>query len=600
MMPDFLDFVPVERFRQCLALSPDGTTVAYSSNAGGAFDLWTIPIAGGKARRVTNLQDRAVWQIAWMPDGSKLFFTADHNGDEQYRIYQVSLEGGEPEEISSGPDCQRVLADAPFGDEGRYLFYGANDRDRTVQDVVIRDLAGGTERRIVPPDGVIFTPARPSPDGRWLLVAGVRSNTDVAAYLVDLTDSGADPRCVTAEHGAALFVLGPWEPDSSAFYVCTDVWGEFTSIGRYSLRDADLARITEDEWDVELLEAAGDTLVWSSNQGGRSVLHATKKGVPVALPETPQGVIDTFVITPDGRQIVLEIDSAIRPSEIGVLDTVGGFRYLTDTRPPAMHVVTPVDPELITYSSADGRRVHTLVYRPHTPGPHPVLLSIHGGPEAQERPEYAYSGLYQYLLGQGIAIFAPNIAGSTGYGLSYQKLIYRDWGGVDLEDLDHAVRHIQVTSELDADRIAVMGGSYGGFATLSCLSRLPYKWAAGVSFCGPTNLVTLAQACPPTWKTMVAAVLGDPDTDADHLTRRSPITYADAITAPLLIVQGARDPRVPRNESDQIVDRLRERGVQVRYDIYPDEGHGFTSRENELKAYGDIAQFLLEHLNDAP
>jgi dipeptidyl aminopeptidase/acylaminoacyl peptidase len=255
-----------------------------------------------------------------------------------------------------------------------------------------------------------------------------------------------------------------------------------------------------------------------------------------------------------------------------------------------------VEPEPVVYPASAGRSVHALLYRPDSQGPYPVVLSIHGGPEAQERPMYLRSGLYQHLLSQGIAVFAPNIAGSTGYGATHQKLIYRNWGGFDLDDLDHAVRYLQADPGIDSDRIAAMGGSYGGFAALSCLARLPYQWAAGVSLCGPTNLVTLARACPPTWKHFVATVLGDPDTDAEYLTQRSPTTYADAITAPLFVLQGARDPRVPRAEADQLVTRLREHGVSVRYEVFEDEGHGFTNRENELRAYEEIAEFLGDHL----
>ncbi len=595
-MPDYLDFVPTERLRQNLALSPDGRTVAYSSNVDGAFDLWTIPVTGGMPLRLTRLTGQAVWQIAWAPDGKTLVFTADRDGDEQYQLFTIDLDGQNMAEIGSGPGCQRVLADDPFDPAGRHLIYAANDRDETVQDILTRDLREDTERRIIPPDGVIFTPARVSPDGRWLLAAGTRSNTDVAAYLIDLADPAADPVCVTAQHGQGLFLPGPWIPDSSGFYLRTDLWDEFTAIGCYTLHDATLTCTVQDSWDVELVEALGDTLIWTTNEGGRSALHARRGGAPLALPDIPQGVIDTMSLIPDAEGLVLELDSPVRPSEIALLDLAEGFRYLTNARPPAMYVVEPVEPDLVTYASSAGRRVPALLYRPHTPGPHPVLLSIHGGPEAQERPEYAYSGLYQYLLAQGIAVFAPNIAGSTGYGLTHQKLIYRDWGGADLDDLDHAVRHLRATSGFDTGRIALMGGSYGGFAVLSCLARLPYEWAAGVSICGPSNLVTLARACPPTWKAMVAAVLGDPDRDADHLTRRSPLTHADSINAPLFVIQGAKDPRVPQEESDQIVARLRDRGVQVRYDVYSDEGHGFLNRKNEIKAYRDIAQFLVAHL----
>ncbi|MFE9107021.1 S9 family peptidase [Actinomadura geliboluensis] len=595
-MPDYRDFVPRQSFQPTLALSPDAKTVAYSSNAGGRFDLWIISVAGGEPRRLTDLADQAVRQIAWAPDGKSLVFTADREGDEQYRLYRIGLEDDSPTEISSGPDCQRVLATSPFDADGRYMAYAANDREATVQDVLVRDLADDSERRITPPPGVVFEPTGISPDGRWLLTAGFRSNTEVAAYLIDLQDSTMEPRCVTAAHGDGLFEPGPWMADSSSFYLRTNVWGEYISAARYGLDDQSLEPISTHEWDVEAIKAADGTLLWSVNVDGRSLLHVRHGDAFHTLPDVPAGVTRALALAPGADPVVMLLDTATRPTEIAVLDAANGFRYLTNVRPPALHVVEPVEPESVIYPASAGRSIHALLYRPRTTGPHPVLLSIHGGPEAQERPAYLRSGLYQHLLDQGIAVFAPNIAGSTGYGAAHQKLIYRNWGGCDLDDLDHAACYLRSTPGIDGDRIAVMGGSYGGFAALSCLARLPYPWAAGVSMCGPTNLVTLARACPPTWKHFVAAVLGDPDTDAEYLTQRSPITYADAITAPLFVLQGARDPRVPRAESDQLVARLRDRGVDVRYDVFPDEGHGFTSRKNELRAYEQIAQFLRDHL----
>ncbi|MDL4770694.1 S9 family peptidase [Actinomadura xylanilytica] len=594
---EYPDFVPRQRFQPTLALSPDAQTVAYSSNAGGNFDLWVVPSAGGEARQVTRLTDQTVRRIAWAPAGKSLVFAADREGDEQYRLYRVGLDDETPTELAPGPDCQRVLAFDPFDESGRFLVYAANDRDLTVQDLLVRDLSDDVERRIVPPQGVIFEPAGISPDGRWVLTAGFRTNSDIAAYLVDLTDPDSTAVCVTAEHGRGLFIPGPWAPDSTGFYLRTDVWGEFTCAARYSLLEGALEPVAQHDWDVEHVDAAGETLLWSVNEGGRSILHARRRDADLAFPALPQGVITSVALAASGDLIVVLIDSATRPSEIGVLGPAAGFRYLTDATPAAFHVVDPVEPEVITYPASGGRQVPALFYRPRTPGPHPVLLSIHGGPERQERPVYVCSGLYQYLLAQGIAIFAPNIAGSTGYGITHQSLIHRDWGGIDLDDLGHALRHLHTDPGIDADRIAVMGGSYGGFAALSCLARLPHSWIAGVSLCGPTNLVTLARACPPTWKAYVAAVLGDPDADTAHLTENSPITHADVVSTPLFILQGARDPRVPKTESDHFVTRLRDRGVDARYDVYPDEGHGFTNRNNELKAYGDIAQFLSGHLS---
>jgi dipeptidyl aminopeptidase/acylaminoacyl peptidase len=253
-------------------------------------------------------------------------------------------------------------------------------------------------------------------------------------------------------------------------------------------------------------------------------------------------------------------------------------------------------PEVIRYPSFD-REIPAFLYRPAgVEGKMPVLLSIHGGPEAQERPQYMYTGLYQYLCSRGIAVLATNIRGSTGYGKTYQKLIHHDWGGDELKDLEHAVLWLREQDWVDPERIGVFGGSFGGFATLSCVSRLPDYWACAVDIVGPSNLVTFAKAVPPTWKRMMAQWVGDPETEVDFLMERSPISYVDQIKAPLFVVQGANDPRVVKAESDQIVERLRERGIEVRYDIYEDEGHGFTKRENEQKAYRDMAAFLEQYL----
>ncbi|SEN78434.1 alpha/beta hydrolase family protein [Nonomuraea pusilla] len=596
-MPGYLDFVPQQRFQPTLALSPDGQLVAYSSHVSGHYDLWVVPVAGGEPRRVAGFDDRTVRQIAWTPSGNELVFTADENGDEQYRLYLVALDGSGLTEIGPGADCQRFLAGSPFDPTGRFLAYTANDRDPAAQDLIVRDLETDKLRRFKPPKGVAFEAVGLSPDGRWLLSSGFRSNTDVSAYLTDLSNPDAEPTCVTSALGAGVFDPCGWAADSSGFYLLTDHWSEFTAAAFYDLTAETIRPIASPSWDVEVLDTAAGVRIWSVNEAGRSCLHADRDGTPLPLPDIPPGVISALSLAPDASLAVVLINSAARPAELAVLDLARHeFRYLTDTRPPALHVINPIAPELITYPARDGRDVHALLYRPDGPGPHPVLLSVHGGPESQERPIYARSGLYQHLLHQGIAILAPNFAGSTGYGTAHQKLIYRDWGGIDLDDLDHAIQYLRTLDWTDPNRLAVMGASYGGFAALSCLARLPYPWAAGVSICGPSNLLTLAKASPPTWKTFVATVLGDPDTCAEHLLERSPVTYADGITAPLFVIQGAHDPRVPQAESDQIVTRLRERGVEVRYDIYPDEGHGFTNRANELTAYEAISTFLHTHL----
>jgi dipeptidyl aminopeptidase/acylaminoacyl peptidase len=223
------------------------------------------------------------------------------------------------------------------------------------------------------------------------------------------------------------------------------------------------------------------------------------------------------------------------------------------------------------------------------------VVAIHGGPEAQERP--IYSPLYQYLASRGVAVLATNIRGSTGYGKTYQRLIQRDWGGGDLRDWDHAVQWLRGRDWVDPERIGVWGGSYGGFAVLSCVTRLPDYWAAAVDIFGPSNLITFAKAVPPTWKRLMKRFVGDPEEDAELLRERSPMTYIENTKAPLLVIQGAKDPRVVKGESDQLVEKLRSLGRTVEYIVFDDEGHGFTKRKNELATMRASADWLEKYLH---
>ncbi|MBS3941281.1 MAG: S9 family peptidase [Actinobacteria bacterium] len=625
MSQSFTDFVPVQRFQPTVAASPDGTQVAYSSNLAGQYHLWIVPAAGGQPRALTDDPDLAVRAMAWHPDGDRLVFMADRDGDEQYQLFEVDAKGGEPRPLTEAAARQHVLADDPFGPDGDVLVYAANDRDPGVQDVLVR--RGDEVRRLESEPGAMLFPAEVSPDGRWLGVTVFRSNTDSDVAVADLRADTLSLTVLTPHEGAAQHLAGPWLDDSSGLYVRTDVGREFIGLSRQRLDGSTAVPVEQPDWDVEHVAASrppgvrdgaaldGGVLAWSVNASGRSVLNVRVGREPARQIALPSGEIDALALTADGATAIVLVNTATRPSDILAVDLVsdgvgtgggtGTWRYLTDSRPPALADLDPVAPELVAYPTHDGRDIPAWLYRPRGAGPFPVVVSVHGGPEAQERPIWAYAGLYQYLLANGIGVLAPNVRGSTGYGATYQRLIHRDWGGAELGDLDHAARWLRGLDGLrgsedldwvDADRLAVYGGSFGGFAALSCLSRLPEHWSAGVSIVGPSNLITLVRSVPPTWRPLMAAWVGDPDEDAELLAERSPLTYADAIVAPLFVIQGAKDPRVAKAESDQMVERLRGRGVEVRYDVYEDEGHGFTRRENEIRALTDVGGFLVEHL----
>ncbi|HSK22252.1 MAG TPA: S9 family peptidase [Egicoccus sp.] len=599
MSQPFTDYVPLQRFQPVVAVSPDGTQVAYSCNRAGQYHLWVAPVGGGQPRALTDDADLAVRAMVWHPDGDRLVFMADRDGDEQYQLFEVEAVGGAPRLLTEPADRQHVLADDPFGPRGEVLVYAANDREPGVQDLLVR--RDGEVRRLESEPGVMLFPAAVSPDGRWVSVTAARSNTDSDVAVVDLHADTLALTVLTAHEGEAQHIAGPWRADSEALYVRTDLGREFTGLSLQPIGGAPAEPVEQPEWDVEHVAGAapddGHVVVFSVNESGRSVLHVRRDGSPAEVVDLPSGEIDALALTRDGATAVVLVNTATRPSDVMAVDLGSGrVDHLTDSRPEALADLDPVAPELVAYPTHDGRDIPAWLYRPRGDGPFPVVVSVHGGPEAQERPIWSYAGLYQYLLANGIGILAPNVRGSTGYGATYQRLIHRDWGGAELGDLDHAARWLGSLDWVDAGRLAVFGGSFGGFAALSCLSRLPEHWAAGVSIVGPSNLVTFARSVPPTWRPLMAALVGDPENDVDMLTERSPLTYADAIVAPLFVIQGAKDPRVVKAESDQMVERLRARGVEVRYDVYDDEGHGFTRRENEIRALSDVGDFLVEHL----
>jgi dipeptidyl aminopeptidase/acylaminoacyl peptidase len=600
----FDEFAPVQRFQPALAISPDGRHVVFSSNASGQSNLWRQEIGGTVATQLTRFTDRAVRDVAWSPDGTRLVFTADHDGDEFHQLFLMDADGGDARPLTDAPQVQHHLATIePFSRDGRHVLYAGNDRDRTCQDVLLLDLETGAVRRIVATEGLHY-PIGFSPDERHVGVTRLNSNTDADLLLVEpgVTDP-ARPRVLNPHEGEVKHDPAPWTPDGTAVYALTDNGRDFTGLAEFPVNGGEFRWVESPEWDVEqaVVSSDGSTLAWTVNEDGYSRVRARslRTGEEIGVPAVPGGTISALRISPEGRRLAFLRARAPRPPEVVAVDLAANVVHvLTESTPPALREITAIEPQLIRFPTHDGRDVPAFLYKPDGDGPFPVLLSIHGGPEAQERPSYMYGGFYQYLLAEGVGVLAPNVRGSTGYGSTYQRLIHHDWGGDELRDFEHAVKHLHTLSWVDPNRIAVFGGSFGGFATLSCVSRLPKLWAAAVSIVGPSNLVTFVKAVPPTWLRLMAKWVGDAETERDFLLERSPVTYADDIVAPLFVIQGANDPRVVKAESDQIVQRLRARGVDVRYDVYEDEGHGFTKRANEIKALGDAADFLISHLRD--
>ncbi len=600
----FEQFTAVRRTHG-LAFSPDGREVAYVTNTSGQFNVWKQSVEGGWPWQLTAFEEETVRSLAWAPDGRRFIFTADRHGTEFHQIYELEYPGGWPKQLTDAPNVQHNFSPHGLSPDGRAIVYACNERSPADMDALWRDLASGEVRALMAGGGNFF-PVSFSPDGRYVMIVEVRANTDTDLWLYNLNAQKGEKLTPHPEDEEIVFWPGPWRPDSKAFYVITDKGREFKGLALYDLEERSLGWVETPDWDVEgvALSRDGRYLAWVVNEDGYSRLcvRDLETGEPLDLSELPRGVIPSVggpEFSPDGRLLAFYFANARRPLDLYVLDLESReLRRLTYSHIGNVPEEEMVEPELVRIPSFD-REIPAWLYKPQglKEGERvPVVLSIHGGPEAQERPGYNYSGLYQYLLNRGIGVLAPNIRGSTGYGKTYQRLIHRDWGGGELKDLEACAKYLQSLDWVDSKRLGVFGGSFGGFATLSCATRLPDYWAAAVDIVGPSNLVTFAKAVPPFWKRYMKKWVGDPEEDYELLMERSPITYVEQLKCPILIIQGANDPRVVKAESDQMVEKLRALGREVEYWVFEDEGHGFTKRKNELRAWRATAEFFEKQL----
>jgi dipeptidyl aminopeptidase/acylaminoacyl peptidase len=336
--------------------------------------------------------------------------------------------------------------------------------------------------------------------------------------------------------------------------------------------------------------------IWSVNEDGYSRLRWRENGGPVRERDL-RGVCEDLVLSADGTRAAFGRISSTEPWQVWTLDIATGEARVALTTTFGVPSAELIEPELLRIPAPDGD-IPCFVYRPRgARGPVPAVLYPHGGPEAQSRPAFSANLTHlAAIVHRGIALVVPNIHGSTGYGRAWQTAIHKEWGGIDLRDLSAVSEWMTKQPDFDRNRLAVYGGSYGGFAALTCVTRIPELWRCAVDVFGVANLITMIENAQPNWRRFLARWIGDVERDREKLVERSPVTHIENVRCPMLILQGENDPRVPQEESDQVVERLRALGRRVEYVVYPGEGHGFTKRANAEDAYGRIVDFLTKEL----
>lgn len=601
------DFIPRERLagvphttrrfacRSALALAPHGDTLAIASDQGaGTYEAFTLPPTGGTPQRAITIDEHAVRSLCWSPSG-ELIAAADKGGTELHQLYVRHPDGPSgPLSVDPAGKVQRLLSWNAASPDGKRVAFSSNVRRSTDMDIVVADLESRSERTLLAAEAWHVVGGW-SPDGSELLVMRVLDNTTQDLLVVDAASGKA--REITRHAEDVSHVPAGWLADGRVLEI-TDIDAEHLWLAALDPTTGARETVDRPQWDVELAGSSldGRVQVWSVNEDGYSKLRWRVDGGPIRERDI-KGVCEDLVVSADGSRAAFVRFSATAPWQVWTLDTATGDARIAISTTTNVTEDDLVEPQLIRIAGPQGD-IPCFVYRPRNAhAPYPAILYPHGGPEGQSRPAFAPSAMHQLaLIDRGIALVVPNIHGSTGYGRSWQAAIHKDWGGVDLRDLRAVTTWMTEQKEFDQKRLAVYGGSYGGFATLLCVTQIPDVWRCAVDVFGVANLVTMLENAQPNWRRFLARWIGELPGDRDKLVERSPITHIENVKCPMLILQGSNDPRVPQDESDQVVAKLRALGRRVEYVVYPDEGHGFTKKKNADDAYGRIIEFLTKEL----
>ena len=584
------------------SFSSDEKSVLFHNNKTGIFNVYSVPVTGGVPTQLTNSTKESTFAQSYLPTDSRFIYTYDRGGNENSHLYLREADGSE-RDLTPG---EKVKANfLGWSHDRKSFFFSTNERDARFFDIYEMPI-DTFKPSLVYKDETGFDFGDISNDKKFIAFeksGGSPADSDIYLY----NTATKELKNITSHTGDVANSAQTFDVNSKYLYYLTDAGSEFKYVGRYDLATAKTEVVEKAPWDVSYtyFSRNGKYRVIAVNEDARTkiTVYDTATGKPVTLPQLPNADITGVNISPSEKLMAFYLNGDRSPSNLYVYDfATKKATKLTDSLNPEINPADLVDSQVIRYKSFDGVDIPSILYKPKNAGAQqkvPAIVLVHGGPGGQTR--VGYSPLTQYLVNHGYVVLGVNNRGSSGYGKTFFAADDGKHGREPLWDCVEAKKYLTSLGYVDEKKIGIAGGSYGGYMVLAALAFKPEEFAVGVDLFGVSNWVRTLQSIPPYWESFRKSLykeIGDPNTDLENLRAISPLFHADKIVKPLIVLQGANDPRVIKPESDEIVDNIKKRNGVVEYVLFDNEGHGFTKKANEIRAYKAILDFLDHYLKN--